>query len=87
MLGLFDRVENPGVEEHPLPGLQGQAGLVHIHLQRPPHREEILKLLVPVPRHRIAGQILGIAGDGKQRATVLHKFPALFAGDDVGADI
>ncbi len=83
VLGLFDRVEHPGVEEHPLPGLQGQAGLVHIHLQRPLHREDILKLLVPVPRHRVAGQIFRIARDGKQRAAVLDQLAALGVGHDV----
>ena len=84
---LLHRVEDARVDEHSLPGLQGEAGLLDVHMERSLRAEHIFKLFVPVPRHRIAGQILGIAGDGKQRAAVLHKFPALFAGDDVGADI
>ena len=84
---LLHRVEDARVDEHSLPGLQGEAGLVDVHMERSLRAEHIFKLFVPVPRHRIAGQILGIAGDGKQRTAVLHKFPALFAGDDVAADI
>ena len=85
--GVFHRVEDPRVNKDALPGLQGQAGLVHVHMEGAFHAEHIFKFLVPVPRHRVAGQIFGVAGDGKQRAAVLHKFPALFAGDDVAADI
>ena len=86
-LRLLHRVQRPRIEEDALPGLQRQAGLVHIHIEGALYGEDVFKFLMPVPRHRVAGQVFGVAGDGKQRTAVLHKFPALFAGDDVGADI
>ena len=74
-LGRLYRVQRPGVDEHSLPGLQSQPGLVHIHMDGPQRRQNELKFLVPVPRHRKTGKILGIAGDGEQRAAVLGLLP------------
>ena len=74
-LGGFYRVQRTGVDEHALPGLQGQAGLVYVHMDRAKHRQNKLELLVPVPRHRVAGKILGVAGNGEQRAAVLGLLP------------
>ena len=74
-LGGFYRVQRTGVDEHALPGLQGQAGLVHVHMDRPQRRQNKLELLVPVPRHRVAGKILGVAGNREQRAAVLGLLP------------
>ena len=74
-LGRLYRVQRPGVNEHPLPGLQGQPGLVHIYMDRSQRRQNKLELLVPVPRHRKTGKILGVAGDREQRAAVLGLLP------------
>ena len=71
-----------------LPGLQGQAGLVYVHMEGAFHAEHIFKFLVPVPRHRVAGQIFGVAGDGKQGAAVLRQLPApLAVHNDIVADV
>ena len=75
VLGRLYRVQRTGVDEHALPGLQGQSGLVHVHMNGPQRRQNELKFLVPVPRHRKTGKILGIAGDGEQRAAVLGLLP------------
>ena len=74
-LSRLYRVQRPGVDKHALPGLQGQAGLVHIHMNGPQRRQNKLKFLVPVPRHRVAGKIFGVAGNGEQRAAVLGLLP------------
>ena len=74
-LGRLYRVQRPGVDKHPLPGLQSQPGLVHIHMDRSQRRQNKLELLVPVPRHRKTGKILGVAGDREQRAAVLGLLP------------
>ena len=85
---LFHRVEGPRVDKDALPGLQGQAGLVYVHMEGAFHAEHIFKFLVPVPRHRVAGQIFGVAGDGKQGAAVLRQLPApLAVHNNIVADV
>ena len=46
LLRLFHRMEDPGVQEHALPGAQGQPGLVDVHHQRPFDPEDELELLL-----------------------------------------
>ena len=82
-LRLLHRVQRPRIEEDALPGLQRQAGLVHIHMEGALYGEDVFKFLMPVPRHRVAGQVFGVAGDGKQRTAVLHQLAPFGVGHDV----
>ena len=80
---MLHRVEDAGVQEHALIRLQGHPGLVHVHRQGAFHGQYVLKLLVPVPGHRIAFQVLRVAGNGKQGAAMLDHFPPLGIGHNI----
>ena len=80
---LLHRVEDAGVQEHALIRLQGHPGLVHVHRQGAFHGQNVLKLLVPVPGHRIAFQVLRVAGNGEQGAAMLDHFPPLGIGHNI----
>ena len=82
-LGLFHRVEHPGVDKDALPGPQNELRLVHVHGQRAFHRKDELELLMPVPGHRVAFDVLRVAGNGEQCAAVLHQLPAFAVCHDV----
>ena len=87
LFGLLHRMEDAGVDEHALPGLQGQPRLVDIHRQRALHGKDVLKLFVPVPAHRFGRHVLGVAGDGKQSAAVLRQLFAVAGGYDLVAKL
>ena len=76
-LSLLHRMEHSGIDKHALPGLQNQPGFAHVHRQRAFYGKDVFKLFMPMPRYRVAFEVLFIAGNRKQCAAVLHQFPAL----------
>ena len=78
----FHCMEHAGVDEHALAFRQTDALFVHAHGHGALVGEDILKILMPVPRHRIAGKPFFVARNREQCAAVLHQLPSLRCGWD-----